>query len=230
VTLIGFPARNEAATIAGLVTRALALDLPAPVSVLVVDDASTDDTAARARSAGATVVGVDDGRSGLGAAVRTILSHADACGARLVAFLDADGEYAPEDIPALATPVLAGQADYVTGDRFARGRPPGMPLWRRVGNRAGSMVVSMLAGVKVRDAQSGLRVLSRRACKVAIAASWHDYNYAQVLTIGLARARITPLEMPVSYRRRQHGRTFVRLPVYLRRVLPAMARARWGRM
>ncbi|HEX2063593.1 MAG TPA: hypothetical protein VHE80_04140 [Acidimicrobiales bacterium] len=52
----------------------------------------------------------------------------------------------------------------------------------------------------------------------------HDYNYAQVLTIDLCRKGFRYAEVPIRYRRRAHGRSFVRLVPYLRRVLPAMVR------
>lgn len=224
--VVGLPARDEAATVADVVRRAAAV--PGVLEVVVVDDASVDGTAARARAAGATVLEPAPGRSGLGAAVARILAHgAEVDGAAAVAFLDADGEYAPEDLAALAVPVLDGSADYVSGNRFATPRPAGMPLWRRLGNRAGSLVVSALVGRRVRDAQSGIRVLSRRAA--AAARVRHDYNYAQVLTIDLWRRGFPLHEIAATYDRRRNGRSFVRLPTYLRRVVPAMLAARWGR-
>lgn len=223
--VVGFPARDEQATVAELVRRAAAV--PGVVEVVVVDDGSADETAARAGAAGATVLAPASGHSGLGAAVARILAHGAAVdGAAAVAFLDADGEYAPEDLAALAGPVLDGSADYVTGNRFATRAPAGMPLWRRAGNRMGSLVVSVLLGRRVRDAQSGIRVLSRRAA--AAARIRHDYNYAQVLTIDLCRRGFRMWEVGVTYSRRRSGRSFVRLPTYLRRVVPAMVAARWA--
>ncbi|MCC7077846.1 MAG: glycosyltransferase family 2 protein [Acidimicrobiia bacterium] len=219
--LVGFPARNEAPTVADLVRRARALDTRvAHVDVVVVDDASADETASEATAAGARVLPVADGRTGLGAGVRTILAEATRTGSDWVAFMDADGEYAPEDIPGMIATARSARLDYVTGDRLAQGRPLRMPVWRWLGNRAGSFVVSCLAGLRIRDSQSGIRVLSARAARRAEIP--HDYNYAQVLTLALARVDCRMGEVPVSYTRRAHGRTFVRLPVYLWRVVPAM--------
>lgn len=223
--VVGFPARDEAPTVAGLVRRAAAVD--GVVEVVVVDDHSRDETASHAAAAGATVLEPAAGHAGLGAAVARILEHARARDADAVAFMDADGEYAPEDVAVLVAPVLAGTVDYVTGDRFADGNPAGMPTWRRLGNRAGSLVVGVIVGRRVRDAQSGIRVLGRDALRCATIR--HDYNYAQVLTIDLCRRGFRMEEVAVSYARRRHGRTFVHLPTYLRHVLPAMAAARLGR-
>lgn len=223
--VVGFPARDEERTVAGLVRRAAAVD--GVVDVVVVDDHSSDRTASRAAAAGATVLRPSPGHAGLGAAVARILDHARERGAAAVAFMDADGEYAPEDIADVAAPVLAGTADYVTGNRFANGGPAGMPVWRRLGNKGGSLVVGAIVGRRVRDSQSGIRVLGRAALEGATIR--HDYNYAQVLTIDLCRRGFRMEEVAVSYERRRHGRTFVHLPTYLRHVLPAMVAARWGR-
>lgn len=223
--VVGFPARDEESTVAGLVRRAAAVD--GVVEVVVVDDHSLDATAARAASAGATVLVPSAGHAGLGAAVTCLLEHARERRADAVAFMDADGEYAPEDLAEVVRPVLAGRADYVTGNRFAAGAPPGMPAWRRIGNRAGSVLVGLVVGRRIHDAQSGIRVLGRAALDAARIR--HDYNYAQVLTIDLCKRGFRMEEVPVSYERRRHGRTFVHLPVYLRHVVPAMVAARWGR-
>jgi len=225
--LVGFPARNEAATVGELVRRAGCLEGHlGSVAVVVVDDGSTDGTATAAEAAGATVLRPPPGHSGLGAAVRTILEHGARTGAAAVAFMDADGEYAPEDLVQMVQLIRAGSADYVTGNRFVVAAPSGMPRWRRIGNRSGSLAVSALVGLRVRDAQSGIRLLSAHAA--AAAQVRHDYNYAQVLTIDLCRRGFRLAEVPVSYERRRQGRTFVRLPTYLRRVLPAMLAARFA--
>ncbi|MFN8104651.1 MAG: glycosyltransferase family 2 protein [Acidimicrobiia bacterium] len=223
--VVGFPARDEEATVAGLVRRAQAI--AGVVEVVVVDDHSVDATRARAVSAGATVLEPASGHAGLGAAVGRLLAHARDSGAAAVAFLDADGEYAPEDVAAVAEPVLAGTADYVTGNRFAAGAPAGMPLWRRLGNRCGSLVVGAIVGRRIHDSQSGIRVLGRSALDAGRVR--HDYNYAQVLTIDLCKQGFRMQEVAVSYERRRHGHTYVRLPSYLRHVVPAMVAARWGR-
>lgn len=223
--VVGFPARDEEATVAGLVRRAQAVEGVA--EVVVVDDHSVDSTRARAVAAGATVLEPASGHAGLGAAVARLIDYARDRGAAAVAFLDADGEYAPEDVAVVARPVLAGTADYVTGNRFAAGAPVGMPLWRRVGNRCGSLVVGVIVGRRIHDSQSGIRVLGRAA--LGAGRVRHDYNYAQVLTIDLCRQGLRMEEVAVSYQRRRHGRTFVRLPSYLRHVVPAMVAARWGR-
>src|SRR5690606_14574455 len=101
------PAHDEEATVAAVVRRAPTAVRGHPVEVVVVDDGSADGTAAAARAAGATVVSLGTNR-GLGAAVREGLAIGTARGAAAVAFLDADGEYAPEELEAVLAPILDG--------------------------------------------------------------------------------------------------------------------------
>ncbi|HET9443497.1 MAG TPA: glycosyltransferase family 2 protein [Acidimicrobiales bacterium] len=214
------PARDEAATVADVVARAPARLAGRPVRCLVVDDGSTDATADLAAAAGAEVVRLGAGR-GLGAAVRAGLAAAVERGAAVVAFCDADGEYAPEELERLVAPILRGEADYVVGSRFAGSLERMLPH-RRAGNRVLTAVLRVVARQALTDGQSGYRALS--AAAAGQAEIIHDYNYAQVLTLDLLAKGYRYREVPISYRFRQHGRSFVRLPIYLRRVVPAVWR------
>lgn len=214
------PAHDEAATVAAVVGRTPATVDGRAVRCVVVDDGSSDDTAELARQAGAHVLTHDRCR-GLGAAVRTGLGYAVASGASTVAFCDADGEYAPEELPRLVRPILTGHADYVVGSRFD-GHIDRMHPHRRLGNRTLTLLLRMLARAPISDGQSGYRALS--AAAAAAAQIVHDYNYAQVLTLNLLRQGFRYGEVPISYSFREHGRSFVRLDRYLRAVLPAVRR------
>jgi glycosyltransferase involved in cell wall biosynthesis len=215
-----FPARNEAESVAGVVGRVPASVCGRSVECVVVDDHSTDATARLAAGAGARVV-TNHGPGGLGAAVRLGLADAVERGAAVVAFADADGEYAPEELERLVAPILAGAADYVIGSRFA-GDIGRMLPHRRFGNRVLTLALSALARRPISDGQSGYRALSRAAA--ASADIVHDYNYAQVLTLDLLRDGFRYSEVPISYSFREHGRSFVRLDRYLRKVIPGVVR------
>jgi glycosyltransferase involved in cell wall biosynthesis len=217
------PARDEEAAVADVVARAPASVLGHPVRCVVVDDGSTDATAERAAAAGAAVLPLHPGR-GLGAAVREGFATAVDAGAAAVVFCDADGEYDPAELERLVAPILAGDADYVVGSRFA-GLPRRMRPHRWAGNRALTWWVRGIArrrfGVRgVTDAQSGYRALS--AAAAADAEVIHDFNYAQVLTFDLLAKGHRYAEVPITYRFRTTGRSFIRLVPYLRQVVPAV--------
>ena len=219
--VVVLPVHDEVATVASVIARVPADVAGHRVEVVVVDDGSGDGSADAALAAGAKVIAHDRNR-GLGAAVRTGLGEARRRGAVAAAFLDADGEYDPAELPALLEPILAGRADYVAGSRFD-GTIESMLAVRRLGNRVFTLLTSAAAGRRISDAQSGYRALGREA--LAHARIAHDYNYAQVLTLDLLGKGFRYAEVPIRYSRRAHGQSFVKLGRYLRRVLPAMARA-----
>ncbi|MGI9017040.1 MAG: lysylphosphatidylglycerol synthase domain-containing protein [Euzebya sp.] len=212
------PAFNEGPRVAEVITRTPPLIEGRDVVVVVVDDGSHDDTASKARKAGATVLS-HAGNRGLGAAVRTGLNWATGRGASAIAFCDADGEYDPAELSALVIPILAGEVDYVVGSRF-RGRIHHMRPHRRLGNVLLTWWVSWTVRQPVSDGQSGYRAFSPAAA--AAACIPHDYNYAQVLTIDLIGQGFIYAEVPIDYRFRRSGQSFVTLPRYLGRVVPAV--------
>ena len=213
------PAHDEQDTVGAVVRRLPTRVAGRTVEVVVVDDDSTDSTAERAERAGAQVVRVRPNRS-LGAAVRRRLAEAVARQPACVVYLDADGEYAPEDLAAVAAPVLDGSADYVVGSRFA-GQIERMRPHRRIGNKVLTAWVRWMTRRRdVTDGQSGYCAFSPAAA--AAAEVVHDYNYAQVLTLDLLGKGYAYAEVPIRYRFRSTGRSFVRLGRYLRRVLPAV--------
>jgi uncharacterized membrane protein YbhN (UPF0104 family) len=214
------PAHDEEASVAGVVRRVPAEVLGHPVECLVIDDGSADATAERAAGAGATVVPMG-ANHGLGAAVRRGLREGTERGAAAVVFCDADGEYAPEELAVLVAPILDGNADYVIGSRF-RGTIEHMHPHRRFGNVVLTKGLSFVARRRLTDGQSGYRALSPRAA--ADAEIVHDFNYAQVLTLDLLAKGFRYAEVPITYRFRTEGRSFVRLGRYLRAVTPAIYR------
>ena len=216
------PAMDEEATIGELLDRVGNVRVPGcELFAVVVDDGSSDRTGEIARERGATVVRHDKNR-GLGAAVRTGLRSAVGEGADLVAYLDADLEYYPEDIPRLVEPILEGRADYVLGSRF-RGESGvrGMRAYRWLGNHCFTALLVLLTRLPITDGQTGMRAFSRGAA--ANAEIIHDYNYAQVLTLDLVRKGYRLLEVPIRYRLREHGASFISWR-YPAKVLPAIWR------
>jgi uncharacterized membrane protein YbhN (UPF0104 family) len=214
------PAHDEAGRVAGVLARVPAEVRGRRVVCIVIDDGSTDGTAARARAAGAEVLRHPTNQ-GLGAAVRRGLRVAGERGAAAVAFCDADGEYDPAELERLVGPILDGVADYVVGSRFA-GTIESMLPHRRFGNRVLTRGLRFVTRIPLTDGQSGYRALSPAVARAATIA--HDYNYAQVLTISVVRHGFRYTEVPITYRFRSSGRSFVKLGSYLSHVLPAIHR------
>jgi hypothetical protein len=215
------PALDEEAVIASVLAGIPRYACGLPVDLLVVDDGSRDGTAAIAREHGARVIAHESPR-GLGAALRTGLELARDEGYAAAVYLDGDGEYDPADFDTVLDPVARGRADYVTGSRFLGAPRTGMSWHRTLANRLTSALLGTLLHTVVTDGQTGYRAFSARA--LAAARIPHDYNYAQVLTLSLWGAGIDTVEVPISYRRRTTGRSFVRYPEYLARVAPAVWR------
>lgn len=129
--------------------------------VLVVDDGSTDETAALAQDAGAEVIRHAH-NTGKAAALNTGLDRARELNPAALILLDGDGQHDPADIPALLAPALSGQADVVIGSRFI-GVESDTPRWRIAGQQALTMATNFASGVTLSDSQTGFRALSRRA-------------------------------------------------------------------
>jgi hypothetical protein len=213
-------ARDEQAAVGGVLAGIPDEACGLPVDLLLVDDGSRDATPAIGRELGARVHSHATSR-GLGAALCAGLEIARDETYAAAVYLDGDGEYDPADFERLLEPVARGRADYVLGSRFL-GEREGMSWHRTLTNRCTSALLGLLLGTVTSDGQTGYRAFSARA--LAAARIRHDYNYAQVLTISLWGGGIEAAEVPIRYRRRLTGHSFVRYPEYLARVAPAVWR------
>jgi glycosyltransferase involved in cell wall biosynthesis len=189
------------------------------VKVLVIDDGSTDQTVAVAKAAGADYIYQMGKNQGLGAAVRKGLQECVRLGADIGVMIDADNEYPAEQIPDLLAPIFRGEADYTMGSRFL-GTINGMKLHRRLGNYFFTFLQSLLLRKWIYDGQSGMRAFSRQAMENAEII--HDYNYAQVLTLNLVRKGFRVKEVPIRYKVRTTGESFIKFKAYMTSVLPAI--------
>ena len=211
------PAYNEAKNLPETLARITCRRVP-NLKVIVVDDGSTDSTASVAQDHGADVVISHPHNRGLGAALRTGLAAANELDARAAVYLDADGEYPPEQIPDLLEPILQGEADYVLGSRYL-GKREGQRTVRLLGNLVFTGLLCLATGRRITDGQTGFRAFSRRALECAEII--HDYNYAQVLTLDLLKKGMRMREVPIKYSRRTRGKSFIG-PKYLWRVPKGM--------
>jgi polyprenyl-phospho-N-acetylgalactosaminyl synthase len=139
--------------------------------VFVVDDGSSDGTAASAHAAGANVLRHVLNR-GQGAALATGIEAALKAGADIVVTFDADGQMDPADIASLVAPIEAGICDVALGSRFhgngchpepVEGRQSRMPFVRRLTLKAALVFTKLTTGLALTDTHNGLRAFSRAA-------------------------------------------------------------------
>lgn len=170
--LVVIPAYNEAATVADVVRGTIA---HAACDVLVVNDASCDDTSAQARSAGATVIDLPLNLGAWGA-TQTGMRYAQRNRYGTVITLDADGQHHPESLPAMLDALEDGNADVVIGTYAQRLSAAKRVAW---------WYFRVLTGLPVQDFTSGLRAYSRRAVRALASreASLLDYQDMGVLML-----------------------------------------------
>jgi glycosyltransferase involved in cell wall biosynthesis len=200
--LVIVPALNEAGCI-GDVVGEIRGELPG-VDVLVVDDGSTDDTAARAAAAGAKVARLPY-NLGVGGAMRVGYRYARDKGYDFACQVDADGQHDPRYVPKLLDE-LDGGADLVIGSRFA-----GVGEYRVRGPRKWAMtvlslVLSRLAGTRLTDTTSGFKMCNRRL--IEFFAAWYPAEYlgdTVETLVRLARSKYRIGQIPIAMRTRMAG-------------------------
>jgi glycosyltransferase involved in cell wall biosynthesis len=211
------PAYNEARNLPLVLGRIR--DRHPDITVLVVDDGSTDDTVPVLEHLGVRWLGWPD-RRGVGCAVRAGLRYGSRLGFDAVVRLDADGQHDAEDIERLLAPIRIGRADAVLGSRYARDADAEPILLKRM--LAG--LVSAVGGRTVTDATSGFWALGPRA--VTMLAMHHPRGYPEPeLHLLLSHNRLRVEEVSVPVRDRLSGRsslTPARLVAAAARVLLAM--------
>jgi glycosyltransferase involved in cell wall biosynthesis len=192
--------------------------------VVVVDDASTDDTAAVAEALGATVLRLPF-NVGIGGAVQTGFRYARDEGYDVAVRLDGDGQHDASERGKLLGPIRSGAADFVVGSRFvdrdATYRPP---FARRVGIGVFARLVSLLGGQRVTDTTSGFAALNRAGIDLFAVEYPHDYPEVEATLVAL-RSGLRLQQVQVDMRERQAGTssiTFVRSLYYIVKVMLAL--------
>ncbi len=216
------PAYNEEGAIGKLVDE-IAEHQP-ELDVVVLDDCSTDQTAAVAEDHGATVLRLPF-NVGIGGAVQTGFRYALEQDYEVAVRLDGDGQHDPSEISKLLEPVERGEANLVIGSRFvdANGtyRPP---LARRLGIRIFARLVSLLGGQRVTDTTSGFVALDRLGIELFASEYPHDYPEVEATLVAL-RSGLRLRQVQVDMRERETGAssiTFVRSLYYIVKVMLAL--------
>jgi len=192
------------------------------VELMVVDDGSTDDTAAVARALGVEHIVAFRSNRGLAAAFSAGIDAALRLGADIIVNTDGDNQYAGADIPALIAPILAGQADIVIGDRQVEQVPHFHPLKKRL-QSLGSWLVRKASATDIPDAPSGFRAYSREAALHLHVISGYTYTLESIIQAGKQRLAITHVPVRTNKVVRP-SRLISSLPDYLRRSAETIVR------
>jgi len=226
-TLVFIPAWNEAASVAAVIAG-VRERLP-DADVLVVDDGSTDATAARAGEAGATVASLPFNQ-GLGAALQTGYLYALRQGYDFCAHLDADGQHPPAEVARLLEEVRADRADLVIGSRYRDPEADAKPLKdgsegpgddaekgaadyrptlsRRIGTSVFRFFLTLATRQRFTDTTSGMRAANRRV--MALFSENYSPDFAEIESLQLAvRQGLRVEEVPVRMLERVGGSSFL---------------------
>ena len=173
------------------------------VAKIVVSDGAVDGTVKDAEAAGALVCDVPVNR-GQGAALRLGYRLAREGGAQYIVTSDADGQYNPAEIERLLEPILAGEADFVTGSRRLGSEESRDPV-RRLGVRVFALAISALTGQRISDTTFGLRAM-RAEVTGAVLLEQPQYQAAELL-IGVITHGYRVVERPATIHKRQVGKS-----------------------
>ena len=196
--VIQIPCYNEAETLPHVLAD-LPLSLPGVerIKVLVIDDGSSDDTAAVAQRLGVHHIVRHGTNRGLAVTYQTGIDAALHLGADIIVNTDGDNQYPGNRIGDLIAPILRGEADLVVGDRQPHTLEHFSPT-KRLLQRWGSWVVRVASGTQIPDATSGFRALSREAALRQIVMTRYSYTLETIIQAGKKGLRVAHIPIVVN--------------------------------
>jgi len=214
--IIQIPCFNEAAqlpqTIADLPREVHGFDV---VELLVIDDGSSDDTVAVARSLGVHHLVRLTNNKGLAAAFQAGIDTALKLGADVIVNTDADNQYYGPDVARLVAPILEGRADMVIGDReVANIEHFSAP--KKLLQRLGSWVVRQASSTSVPDTTSGFRAYNREAAIQMMVVSRFTYTLETIIQAGKLLVAVVHVPVRTNAQTRE-SRLFPSVGAYVRR-------------
>ena len=207
ILIVAYNAQDTLAKVLDRISSEFAMQID---SILVCDDASTDDTHSvglqyQSNSRLPLTIVHHEINLGYGGNQKTGYQWAIEKNLDLVVLLHGDGQYAPEYLPQMVEPIISGRADVVFGSRMiTRGgaRQGGMPLYKFVGNKILTTLQNRLAEVSLTEWHSGYRAYSVSALlKVNFLknSDYFDFDSQIILQMIGARQRIVEIEIPTFY-------------------------------
>jgi glycosyltransferase involved in cell wall biosynthesis len=194
------PVYNERSTVAEVVRRMRAVELPLTLQVIVVDDGSSDgsDKVLRALEDSTVRVIRHERNQGKGAAVRTGLAEVRG---DLLLIQDADLEYDPQDWPKLLDPIMKGKARVVYGSRFTGERKNMLPLhW--FGNRLLALITNLLYSSTLSDMETCYKLFDTQVLEGITIVS-NRFDFEPEITAKVLRRGHRIYEVPISYAGRE---------------------------
>jgi glycosyltransferase involved in cell wall biosynthesis len=200
------PAYNEAGSIARVI---LSIKQHQPdMDIVVINDGSSDDTAAVARRTGLAIVINLPVNLGIGGAVQTGYLYADRYGYDIAVQIDGDGQHDPAELERILEPIRRGEAECCIGSRFAERQGYRSTAVRRVGIHFFSWMIRGMTGRRMTDPTSGFRAVGRNG--IHLFAGYYPDDYPEVEAIVfLLRKGYKVLETPVKMRERATGQSSI---------------------
>jgi len=212
--IIYMPALNEQKTIVTVLSAIpRCFDGFTEIELLVVNDGSIDDTANKARLAGATVISHSQNR-GVGIAFQTALNYALQAKADIMVSIDADGQFNANQINEMIQPILSNRADFCIGNRFWKGSPEKMPAIKYWGNKQISKIVSFISRSKIQDASCGFRAYSKDCLFSLNLQGSFTYTHETILELLQKGFGIAQIPVSVTYYDGRVSRIANSLPKY----------------
>ena len=201
--LISIPAFNEEKTIGILIKKIKSLTLKnAEISILVVDDGSTDKTHEIALSNNIILIR-HEMNLGLGRTFRTAVKYACDNLFDIMVTIDGDGQFDPLDISKLVEPIMNNEADFVTASRFRnKDFLPSMPPIKRWGNHRVAKLINRISGLNMHDVSCGFRAYSLPSLLSLDLIGDYTYTHEAILILAFRGMRLREVDVKVEGERR----------------------------
>lgn len=177
------------------------------IKIVVINDASTDNTEIEAKKSGGTVITLPL-NLGIGGAVQTGLKYAKENDFDIAVQVDGDGQHMASQIEKIIKPIINDETDVVIGSRFLGEGDYKTKFWRRIGISIFTLVNSFLVGQRITDNTSGFRAYNKNA--ISFLSKFYPQDYPEPeAVVELHRNKFRIKEVPVLMRKREGGRSSI---------------------